>query len=183
MSKPSDNPADPFKKALAEATKTLAHDPELSVSFTVDPSGISGEQMRLPQVSRRMSREEVLLARGTADALAFNRRYHSADTHARYAPTEGMARELYQAMETARCEAPPRGGLGGVPPKIGQKWPILACRPPGRQLSTEHGSRSIVPSRKFDFSTPSKGVEFSGKNPKIPPQAPPGLTPLNIYSL
>ena len=105
MSKPSDNPADPFKKALAEATKTLAHDPELSVSFTVDPSGISGEQMRLPQVSRRMSREEVLLARGTADALAFNRRYHSADTHARYAPTEGMARELYQAMETARCEA------------------------------------------------------------------------------
>ena len=105
MSKPSDNPADPFKKALAEATKTLAHDPELSVTYTVDPSGVSGDAMRLPQVSRRMSREEVLLARGTADALAFNRRYHDANTHARYAPTEGMARELYQSMETARCEA------------------------------------------------------------------------------
>jgi cobaltochelatase CobT len=105
MSKPSDNPADPFKKALAEATKVLAHDPELSVTYTVDPSGISGEQMRLPQISRRMSREEVLLARGTADALAFNRRYHDANTHARYAPTEGIARDLYQAMETARCEA------------------------------------------------------------------------------
>ena len=31
MSKPSDNPADPFKKALAEATKVMADDPDLSV--------------------------------------------------------------------------------------------------------------------------------------------------------
>ena len=59
MSKPSDNPADPFKKALAEATKVMAHDPELSVSYTVDPSGLSGDAMRLPQVSRRMTRYEV----------------------------------------------------------------------------------------------------------------------------
>ncbi|MGI9367719.1 MAG: cobaltochelatase subunit CobT, partial [Ruegeria sp.] len=74
MSKSSDNPADPFKKALAEATKVMADDPELSVTYTVDPSGLSGESMRLPQVSRRMTREEVLLARGTADALALQRR-------------------------------------------------------------------------------------------------------------
>ena len=33
----SHNPADPFKKALAEATKVLANDPELSVTFSVDP--------------------------------------------------------------------------------------------------------------------------------------------------
>ncbi len=105
MRKPSDNPADPFKKALAEATKVMAHDPELSVSYTVDPSGVSGDQMRLPQISRRMTRDEVLLARGTADALAFSRRYHNESTHTRYAPTDGMARDLYAAMETARCEA------------------------------------------------------------------------------
>ena len=100
-----DNPADPFKKALAEATKVMAHDPELTVSYTVDPSGLSGEAMRLPQVSRRMTRDEVLLARGTADALALNRRYHNDGLHARYAPPGDMARELYEAMETARCEA------------------------------------------------------------------------------
>ncbi|MTI01787.1 cobaltochelatase subunit CobT [Roseibium sp. RKSG952] len=105
MSKPNDNPADPFKKALAEATKVMADDPELSVSYTVDPSGLSGESMRLPQVSRRMTREEVLLARGTADALALQRRYHDDATHNRYAPPGDMARDLYEAMETARCEA------------------------------------------------------------------------------
>ncbi|SDF43590.1 cobaltochelatase subunit CobT [Sulfitobacter delicatus] len=103
--KKSDNPADAFKKALAEATKTMADDTELNVSYSVDPSGLSGDSMRLPQVSRRMTREEVLLARGTADALALNRRYHDDATHARYAPQGDMARDLYEAMETARCEA------------------------------------------------------------------------------
>ena len=105
MNKPNDNPAEPFKKALAEATKVMADDPELSVSYTVDPSGLSGESMRLPQVSRRMTREEVLLARGTADALAMQRKYHNDATHARYAPPGDIARDLYEAMETARCEA------------------------------------------------------------------------------
>jgi len=103
--KKSDNPADAFKKALAEATKVMADDADLNVSYSVDPSGLSGDAMRLPQVSRRMTREEVLLARGTADALALNRRYHDDATHARYAPQGDMARELYEAMETARCEA------------------------------------------------------------------------------
>ncbi|SEO34191.1 cobaltochelatase CobT subunit [Salinihabitans flavidus] len=105
MAQKTDNPADPFKKALAEATKVMADDPDLTVSYTVDPSGLSGEAMRLPQISRRMTREEVLLARGTADALALHRKYHDDATHARYSPGEGIARELYESMETARCEA------------------------------------------------------------------------------
>ncbi|TMV89708.1 cobaltochelatase subunit CobT [Thioclava sp. BHET1] len=105
MSKPSDNPADPFKKALAEATKTLADAPEMTVSYSVDPSGMTPDSMRLPQVSRRMTRDEVLLARGTADALAMRRRHHDAKIDARYAPTGELAGAIYEAMETARCEA------------------------------------------------------------------------------
>ena len=123
MAQKSDNPADPFKKALAEATKVMANDPELTVSYTVDPSGLSGEAMRLPQISRRMSREEVLLARGTADALAMHRKYHDNATHARYAPPGDMARELYEAMEVARCEAMGArdmpGTAGNIDAKIG----------------------------------------------------------------
>ncbi|MCW8842614.1 MAG: cobaltochelatase subunit CobT, partial [Rhodobacteraceae bacterium] len=121
MSKKSDNPADPFKKALAEATKVMAHDPELSVSYSADPSGVSGEQMRLPQISRRMSRDEVLLARGTADALAMKRRYHDDGTHAKYAPGQGIARDLYEAMETARCEAMGARDMPGTATNIDAK--------------------------------------------------------------
>ncbi|MBU2962423.1 cobaltochelatase subunit CobT [Citreicella sp. C3M06] len=125
MAMRDDNPADPFKKALAEATKVMADDPDLSVNFTVDPSGVSGDNMRLPQVSRRMTRDEVLLARGTADALALYRRYHDTGTHARYAPPGDMARELYEAMETARCEAMGArdmpGTAGNIDAKIGNE--------------------------------------------------------------
>ncbi|MGC8202938.1 cobaltochelatase subunit CobT [Aliiroseovarius sp. PTFE2010] len=105
MSKPIDNPADPFKKALAEATKVMADNPDLTVSYSVDPPGRAGDSVRLPQVSRRMSREEVLLARGTADAMALREKYHNEATHARYAPTGDLARGIYEAMEEARCEA------------------------------------------------------------------------------
>ena len=101
----SDNPADPFKKALAEATKVMADDPDLTVSYSVDPPGMTADTMRLPQVSRRMTKEEVLLARGTADGFALRRKYHDAKTFGRYMPQGQMARDLYEAMETARCEA------------------------------------------------------------------------------
>ena len=123
MSKPTDNPADAFKKALAEASKVMANDPELTVSYSVDPSGLTGDAMRLPQVTRRMTRDEVMLARGTADALALYHRYHDAGTHNRYAPPGAIARELYEAMETARCEAlgarDMPGTAGNIDAKIG----------------------------------------------------------------
>jgi cobaltochelatase CobT len=105
MTKSTDNPADPFKKALAEATRTMADDPEMTVTYSVDPAGMNREGVRLPQVSRRMTRDEVLLARGTADAFALRRRYHYEGVAARYAPTGPLARDIYDAMENARCEA------------------------------------------------------------------------------
>ena len=124
----NDNPADPFKKALAEATKVMADDADLSVTYSVDPAGLSGDAMRLPQVSRRMNRDEVLLARGTADALALHRRYHDGDTHARYVPQGDMARELYEAMETARCEAMGARDMPGTAGNIDAKIKHEALR-------------------------------------------------------
>jgi len=119
----SDNPAEPFKKALAEATRVMADDPDLAVSYSVDPPGLATDSVRLPQVSRRMTREEVLLARGTADALALRHRYHDPTTAARYAPSGAMARDLMEAMETARCEAVGArvmpGTAGNIDVKIG----------------------------------------------------------------
>ena len=125
MTKPSDNPADPFKKALAEATRTMADDPEMTVSYSVDPPGMNKEGVRLPQVSRRMTRDEVLLARGTADAFALRRKYHDDGVGARYAPVGQLARDIYDAMETARCEAMGArdmpGTAGNIDARIGHE--------------------------------------------------------------
>ncbi len=105
MNKPNDNPADPFKKALAEATRAMAADGELAVAYSIDPPGLSNDTARLPQVSRRMTRDEVLLARGTADAYALRTRFHNESIHNRYMPNGQEARDIYEVMATARCEA------------------------------------------------------------------------------
>lgn len=128
MSTQNDNPADPFKKALAEATKVMANDSELSISYSVDPAGATEDTIRLPQVSRRMSRQEVLLARGTADALALRHKYHDAGTFNRYVPQGQMARDIYDAMETARCEAVGARDMPGTAGNIDAKIENEALR-------------------------------------------------------
>jgi cobaltochelatase CobT len=123
--KEPENPSEPFKKALAEATRVLADDPDVGVSYSVDPPGMNADSIRLPQISRRMSKEEVLLARGTADAYALRRKFHDESTHTRYEPQGQMARDLYEAMETARCEAVGArtmpGTAGNIDAKIGSE--------------------------------------------------------------
>ena len=128
MKSSSDNPADPFKKALAEATKVMADDPDLTISYSVDPPGMTADQIRLPQVTRRMTRDEVLLARGTADALALRHRYHNGKTFDRYQPQGQMARELYAAMEEARCEAIGARAMPGTAGNIDAKIAAEAAR-------------------------------------------------------
>ncbi|MEM1314931.1 MAG: cobaltochelatase subunit CobT, partial [Pseudomonadota bacterium] len=94
MAPKPDNPAEPFKKALAEATRAMADEQELAVTYSVDPPGMSNDAVRLPQVSRRMTRDEVLQARGAGDAYALRLRFHDHGTHARYMPQGDMARSL-----------------------------------------------------------------------------------------
>lgn len=142
MSTQSDNPAEPFKKALAEATKAMANEPELAVTYSVDPPGLSNDSARLPQVTRRMTRDEVLLARGTADAYALRLRFHNDATHARYAPDGEVARGLYEAMETARCEAlgarAMPGTAGNIDAKIDEE-----CTRAGYAQITERGEAPL----------------------------------------
>ncbi|MDP4062633.1 Aerobic cobaltochelatase subunit CobT [Rhodobacteraceae bacterium LE17] len=124
----NDNPADPFKKALAEATKVMADDAELSVTYSVDPPGSTSDSIRLPQVSRRLSAQEVRLARGTADALALRHKFHDASTFDRYVPQGQMARDIYDAMETARCEAVGARAMPGTHTNIDAKIENEALR-------------------------------------------------------
>ena len=114
MSNKIDNPADPFKKALGEATRALAGNEELEVTYSADPPGKTNTGVRLPQVSRRMTKAEVQLARGTADAYALRERFHNPDTNARYNPRGEVARQIFDALETARCEAIGARAMPGV---------------------------------------------------------------------
>ncbi|MGG7568519.1 cobaltochelatase subunit CobT [Rhodovulum sp. DZ06] len=110
----NDNPADPFKKALGEATRAMANDPEMKVTYSADPPGMAGDAVRLPQITRRMTRDEVVQARGASDAFALRTRFHDAGENARYRPQGDTARAIFDAMETARCEAIGSKAMPGV---------------------------------------------------------------------
>ena len=90
----SDNPTEPFKQALAETARTIAGDSELEITYSADPSGMSGRRMRLPQISRRMQKAEIALARGQADAMALRLRHHDATTFNGRLPQGEMARQI-----------------------------------------------------------------------------------------
>jgi len=114
MTKKVESPAEPFKRALAQATRALAGEDELDVNYSADPPGRSNSGLRLPQISRRLRRSEVMLARGTADGLALRERFHDPATHAHYAPEGDVARALFDALESARCESIGTNAMPGV---------------------------------------------------------------------
>ena len=51
-----------------------------------------------------MTKQEISLARGNADAVALKKRFHNSQIHQRYLPKGQLAQQLYNSLETARCE-------------------------------------------------------------------------------
>ena len=130
------NPVEPFKKALGEATRAMANEPELNVAYSVDPPGVANDTLRLPQISRRMTRAEVMLARGEADAQALRMRFHNDSTHNRYNPRGETARTIYEAMENARCESLGARAMPGVGDNLDAKLTDQATKRGYSEIST-----------------------------------------------
>lgn len=93
-----------FKKALTSATRSIADDPDLSVQFAAGVPGMAEESVRLPHVGTRLSSNDLSVVRGYADGFALQRRHNDPGTHAKYVPEGETARNIYDAMEAARCE-------------------------------------------------------------------------------
>ena len=98
------SPTAPFKNALEKTTRALADDSELKLSVSGSSTELDGHTAKIPQISRKMTKDEVMLARGNADAVALKKRFHNSLLHDHYLPTGQLAKQLYQNLETARCE-------------------------------------------------------------------------------
>jgi len=109
-----DNPLEAFRHALAGATRAIAADPEVEVSFTSDAPSAAGKTVKAPMPGRTLSHREVAEARGFADAAALRLRHHNVRLHARGAPSDETARAVFDAAEQARCEALGARSMAGV---------------------------------------------------------------------
>jgi cobaltochelatase CobT len=100
-----ETPADRFKSVLTGASRAIAHEPEVEVSWTADAPSQTGKTFRVPMPGRNLPRAAAMQARGYADSFALRLRHHSEAQHGRQAPSEPVARSCYDAVERVRYEA------------------------------------------------------------------------------
>ena len=108
------SPLDAFKDVLSGASRSIARDAEVEVSFTADTPHMVGKAIKVPTPGRNLPAEQVALARGFADANALKLRHHNAKVHGAAAPSDAVARAVYDAVEQARVEAIGSRAMEGV---------------------------------------------------------------------
>jgi cobaltochelatase CobT len=111
---------DLFRRALAGASRAIAHDAEAEVVFASDLTPASGKTARVPSPGPSLEPKLVAEARGAADSAALRLRYHDSRLHARAAPVDADARAVFDALEMARVEALGAKAMGGVKENLAQ---------------------------------------------------------------
>src|SRR5215469_18118005 len=101
----TENPAEPFKRAVACAVRSLAGEPELEVNFSAEPPALKGLRARLPLPSRNLPPSEIAIVRGQGDAYALRCAYHEAAIHDQFRPQSADAAAIFEAAEQARVES------------------------------------------------------------------------------
>ncbi|MBB3764590.1 cobaltochelatase subunit CobT [Sphingomicrobium lutaoense] len=97
---------DIFRRALAGAARAIARDAEVEVSFSASGSAkSSGRSATVVSPGPDLAETLVAEARGAADALALRLRHHDRSLHGARAPSDLEARNVFDALETARIEA------------------------------------------------------------------------------
>ena len=122
-------PAEPLKRAIALASRAIAADGELQVTFAPGAPLLDGHNMKLPEPSRAPSRAEVAILRGHADSLALTAACHDPKIHARLAPHQGQARAVFEAVERARVEALGANRMAGMAENLSAKTDSLYIGP------------------------------------------------------
>jgi cobaltochelatase CobT len=114
MASKTESPTEPFKRALANATRSLAELPDLEVVFSGETPSLIGRRATLPHPPRDLGEKETARIRGLADQMALRLAHHDPQAHARLRPSDPEAGEAFEAVEQARIEAIGANALGGV---------------------------------------------------------------------
>ena len=109
-----ETPLDRFKRALTGSARAIAREPEVEVAWIADSPSASGKNFRVPLPGRSLPPEQAVEARGFADSFALKLRHHDAALHDRQAPSEPVARAVYDAVEQVRYEALGSNRFSGI---------------------------------------------------------------------
>jgi cobaltochelatase CobT len=107
-------PTEPFKRAIAFATRSLAELPDLEITFGGDGPRLSGHTAVLPHPPRDLNPRDAARLRGMADQIALRLAHHDEAAHNKLRPADPVAQAVFEAVEQARIEAIGANALGGV---------------------------------------------------------------------
>jgi cobaltochelatase CobT len=114
MAKSPESPVEPFKRALANAARSLAETPDLEIVFSGEGPQLAGKRAVLPHPPRDLSAADAARIRGLADQMALRLAHHDPMQHARSRPASPLGQPVFDAIEQARIEAIGANALGGV---------------------------------------------------------------------
>ena len=110
----------------------------MELAFTADAPSQAGRHLKVPMPARTLPVDQVAEARGFADSFALRLKHHDATLHARAAPSEAVARAVFDAVEGARVEALGSKGYAGIADNL------------DRALTMRMKSDPIARARAFD---------------------------------
>ncbi|MGB7286450.1 MAG: cobaltochelatase subunit CobT [Salaquimonas sp.] len=102
-SKPAD--FEPLKQALSNCVRAIAQKPGVEVVFSNDRPALVGDQIKLTDPGRKMTRAQLDATRGYGDSMALRLACHNKVIHNRHAPVGQQARAIYDRVEQTRIEA------------------------------------------------------------------------------
>jgi len=156
------DPLGPFKRAVTLATRTLAANKSMNVVFGSDAPGYDGKTVRLPQPSRAVSRKEIAIIRGHADAIALMVSAHDAKLHASLTPPSGAAKSAFDAVERARVEAIGALRMGGVAKnltaRLANRYERLPDRDIDRQDAPLEDALALIVRERLTGAKPPRGA-------------------------
>jgi cobaltochelatase CobT len=123
-----ETPGESFKRALANAARSLAEQPDLEVVFSGDGPSLQGHKAILPHPPRELSGPETTRIRGLADQMALRVAHHDDAVHGRGKPKSAEGGQVYDALEQARIEAIGANALAGVRENLAAVWEQAAQR-------------------------------------------------------
>src|SRR5438045_490818 len=102
MAKNPESPLEPFKRALVNATRSLAESADLEIVYSGEGPQLSGNRAVLPHPPRDLTSVDAARIRGLADQMALRIAHHDAAAHAKTRPASVMGQPTYDGIEPAR---------------------------------------------------------------------------------
>src|SRR3954466_15853503 len=98
MAKNPESPLEPLKRALVNATRSLAESPDLEIVYSGEGPQLSGNRAVLPHPPRDLTPTDASRLRGYADPMARRIAHHDAAAHARSPPSSAPGQPIYDGI-------------------------------------------------------------------------------------